>query len=295
MPSQNVRTTLLPTPCTTTVAPTPSKSVVEVSDSPVKSSPEMWRPSLLLYHCDRRILESKTDWLNDRIIQAAQMLLQRQSEDIYGWNHPLCSQRNALFPPIPRNSKFIQLMNINGNHWICVSNVAQSDTLRNCARVYDSTLETINAETKKAICSLLKPKEDVFHFDLADVQKQSNSSDCGLFAVAFATELVYGGSPCSCIFDVTVLRSHLLECLEKGFLTSFPSKAKRVGFGKIVKWSSRDAINCTCRMVEDSLRPMIQCRSCKKLFHFDCADIVSCDSVNRANWMCDICKHVFLH
>ncbi len=69
-------------------------------------------------------------------------------------------------------------MNINGNHWICVSNVAQSDTLRNCARVYDSTLETINAETKKAICSLLKPKEDVFHFDLTGSTFKSSADTC---------------------------------------------------------------------------------------------------------------------
>ncbi len=113
-------------------------------------------------------------------------------------------------------------MNIHGNHWICVSNVTQNDMLQECARIYDSALDTISFEVKKATCSILKPKENVFCFDLANVQQQLNSWDCGLFSVAYTTELVHGQSPCNAIFDVSLLRSHLLECFGKGTLTRFP-------------------------------------------------------------------------
>ena len=37
-----------------------------------------------------------------------------------------------------------------------------------------------------------------FTFDIANTQHQTNSSDCGLFAIAFATELVHSQSPVLC-------------------------------------------------------------------------------------------------
>ena len=115
-----------------------------------------------------------------------------------------CSRRETLFPPIPVNSKFNQLMNIHDNHWICVSNVIKQDCLRNCVRDYDSALESMSLDTKKAVCSLFRPKENIFHFDFVNVPQQPNFWDCGLFAVTFAIELVYGKSPscCACLMSI---------------------------------------------------------------------------------------------
>ena len=43
-----------------------------------------------------------------------------------------------------------------------------------------------------------------------NVQWQSGSSDCGLFAVAFATAICAGCDPASSVFDQTSMRQHLL-------------------------------------------------------------------------------------
>eukprot|EP00731_Ephydatia_muelleri_P007459 Em0003g1707a len=51
----------------------------------------------------------------------------------------------------------------------------------------------------------------------------TNSSDCGLYAIAYATGLCCGEEVCSRKYDMMVMRQHLLKCLESGRMTAFPS------------------------------------------------------------------------
>ena len=55
------------------------------------------------------------------------------------------------------------------------------------------------------------------------VQQQLNGSDCGVFAVAFSTSLVYGFDPQDYTFDIPIMRRHLCQCLRMGELTMFPT------------------------------------------------------------------------
>ena len=70
----------------------------------------------------------------------------------------------------------------------------------------------------------------LFHFDIMNVQHQTNLSDCGLFAIAFTTELAHGQSPLLCDFNTSLMRSHLLTCLEDGVLRKFPLRREAVPF-----------------------------------------------------------------
>ena len=54
------------------------------------------------------------------------------------------------------------------------------------------------------------------------VQRQQNGYNCGLFAVAFAAEILGSKSPIDAVFNVPQLRDHLIYCLESGTLTPFP-------------------------------------------------------------------------
>ena len=95
-------------------------------------------------------------------------------------------------------------------------------------------------------------------------QSQPNGSDCGLFA----TELIHGNYPSRCHFDVSSLGGHLLDCLEKGNLSRFKStKTRRITLGNVIKQSITEKIYCVCRMVNDKLRPMIECDLCQNWFH----------------------------
>ena len=47
------------------------------------------------------------------------------------------------------------------------------------------------------------------------VQQQTNDSDCGVFAVAFAVSLALGRNPKHVTFDTPRMRPHLAACLKK--------------------------------------------------------------------------------
>jgi hypothetical protein len=59
-------------------------------------------------------------------------------------------------------------------------------------------------------------------FKIMNCQKQEGGTDCGLFAIANAVEVVAGKNPENVIFDQTAMRQHLKSCFEIGKLEPFP-------------------------------------------------------------------------
>ena len=59
------------------------------------------------------------------------------------------------------------------------------------------------------------------HFLL--LQKQTNMSDCGAFAIAFAMAICNRQRPELLCFDITKMRRHLYNCLEDGLMRHFPA------------------------------------------------------------------------
>ena len=122
--------------------------------------------------------------------------------------------------------------------------------------IYDSsTPARIPLAVKWAVCSIMQPPTDIIHFDLVNVHPQPNSNDCGLFAVAFATELVHGRDPSLCHFNTSAMRQHLVGCLSEGHLSRFPlKKRRRIPLGSKVKKSVQEHIYCTCRTIKDKMQ-----------------------------------------
>ena len=54
-----------------------------------------------------------------------------------------------------------------------------------------------------------------------NIQKQQGFKDCGLFAIANATSICYGDDPMALVYEQHGMRQHLLNCLEKGEMTTF--------------------------------------------------------------------------
>ena len=269
-----------------------SPSPILVSDSPSKSDPTLWIPHLGLYHSDKQVLQSSDKWLTDNIIYAAQILLKNQSKQIYGWMDTQCSKRKELFPAIPPNSHFIQILHVNGSHWICVSNVnaIELDTVM----VYDSGCPShVPVTIQMAVCSILRPQSDMMNFDIVNVQCQPNGSDCGLFAIAFATELVHDQDPALCHFDTTCLRQHLLNSFDRDQLDRFPLlHTRRIPLGRKLKKSQKEKIYCICRTVNDVTRSMIQCSQCGRWYHHDCEDLDI--EANNKIYTCSLCQATLL-
>ena len=53
-----------------------------------------------------------------------------------------------------------------------------------------------------------------FKVNVMSVQQQPNAIDCGLFAIAFATDLLYGNSPSNVSYEHEKMRQHLFICLQ---------------------------------------------------------------------------------
>lgn len=284
---------VLPTPGQSQVEP-PDKAIV-ISSSPVKSDPNLWIPQLGLFFHDKAVLES-VQWLNDNIIFAAQSLLHKQTKGkVFGWQSTQCQKREGLFHPIPSRSSFVQLLHVAASHWVVASNIDirggyYSDTV--C--IYDSERSlSISSSTKRIICSFVKVVSDAIRFDLINVQGQPNSYDCGVFALACATELAHGTDPVLCRWDGERMRQHLIQCLESGYLTHFPTLGKRrVPLGMRVRKSIVEDIYCVCRMPNDLTRAMIKCKNCKKWYHNDCMSLDLDKTYSETKWVCSVCEDI---
>ena len=62
-------------------------------------------------------------------------------------------------------------------------------------RVYDSLYKTLSKETVYLIASMVHVPSSDLHTVMMDVEKQSNGSDCGVLAIAYAFDICSGMDP----------------------------------------------------------------------------------------------------
>jgi len=84
---------------------------------------------LTMYH--KAILASPKSWLDDLIITAAQYMLKQQHPSIDGFQPPALSQNFSMIPP---QEQFVQIINVNKNHWIALSTVGCQKA---CIKIFD--------------------------------------------------------------------------------------------------------------------------------------------------------------
>ena len=88
---------------------------------------------------------------------------------------------------------FVQILHVSGNHWLTVSNIGCKPAHVN---VYDSLLTGyLDTHAKQQIASILFTDEPDITASFQNVQEQRGHSDCGVFALAFATSLCTGEDP----------------------------------------------------------------------------------------------------
>ena len=235
----------------------------------------------LLEEDKKRLLSGS--WLNCRLIEAAQLLLKEQYPHIQGLQSPLYGE-SKRFRVV--EGDYIQVLNIRKSHWVCVSNVGHGN---DDVSMYDSAFTNLCLDTKRQVCSLLKPTCDRLHFNIMNVQRQTNSSDCGLFAIANATELALGKDPQLSVWDTSQMRSHLFTCFVNGKMVSFPLKRQRREL--TCKKEFVVSICRTCQMPNRDAKNdlMIQCDGCDKWFHYVCMGLDSSSDMSEIEWYCYNC------
>ena len=129
-----------------------------------------------------------------------------------------------------QQGEFVQVLNILGNHWLTVLTVGCQPGSVN---IYDSIRSiSVPTRTKEQISTIMFAQQKAITLVFQPVQSQHGSSDCGLFALAFATSLCYQENPVEINYTQHKLRSHLLDCFTRGRMSPFPRSSR---MRKIVK------------------------------------------------------------
>ena len=157
------------------------------------------------------VLQHHTEWLDDRIISHAQELIERKYKDTDGLQDPVLQ----CFATV--DGKFVQVLNVNNNHWICVAGNKNNE-------VYDSMGGNSSQDTVHVIARMVNFEDEEFMVKLMPVQHRTNGNDCGLFVLAFATDFAEGIDPSERYYDEKAFRNHLLQCFTKNEVNQFPQE-----------------------------------------------------------------------
>ena len=131
-----------------------------------------------------KILQHPTEWLDDKIINHAQEIIKRKYKDTDGLQDPVLRRFATV------DGKFVQVLHMNNNHWICVAGNKSYEV-----SVYDSMGGNLGKDTVHVIARVVRCQDEVLMVKIMPVQHQTNGNDCGLFAFAFATDFAEGIDP----------------------------------------------------------------------------------------------------
>ena len=181
------------------------------------------------------------------------------------------------------SGKFIQIINSSGCHWVTISSVGCP---KGHIQWFDSLHMQSSTDTKRVIAYIILYKGDEITVDVCNVVKQAGASDCGFFALAYATAVCHGLDPTALCFDQRKLRQHVVDCIENKFVTPFPVTREH-SQRKPVLFSLAFKIYCVCRLPDDGSK-MVACSKCSKWFHLQCTTITTEEELEQ-DWFCSKC------
>ena len=117
------------------------------------------------------------------------------------------------------DGKFVRVLHVHNNHRICVA-----CNKNNEVSVYDSMGGHFSKDMVHVIAGIVKCKEEELMVKLMPVQHQANRNDCGLFALAVATNFAEGIDPSERYYDEKALTSYLLQCFKNNEINQFPQE-----------------------------------------------------------------------
>ena len=127
------------------------------------------------------------------------------------------------------------------SHWVCLSSIATSPRT---VKVYDSLYQNVSTVAIDHSCCMLLYTGSTVTFSNEREQKQIKLNDCGLFALAFATDLCYGLDPTVQSYDQDNMHKHYINCLDShNDMVPFSRTSRRVPYHAINK---RKAVTTYC-------------------------------------------------
>ena len=236
---------------------------------------------------------SSKDWLSDETINCSQGFLYNRFPLTKGFED---TSLGILKQYSIQKNGFIQIIH-DKNHWVTIH--ADPETDESTVYLYDSLQKAkVSDSIVKQLCEIRKCSQSMLNIVSIPVQQQLNACDCGVFAVAFATDLAYDKDPAVQHYDTHKIRTHLLHSLQSRLITPFPTTNKRTKRGR--KTDNSIKLYCICQMPYFKSDPdndkglfMICCSVCEEWYHKKCESIHSLifkDETKAKNWRCRRCK-----
>ena len=157
-----------------------------------------------------KILLLSGEELTDMHINAAQKLLLYQFPTYQGLYNTLVQQCIRFWV-----NNYIQIWHYCQCHWIIVSSIGCKAGEVN---VYDSLYSDLDEVTKRRLMRVFGLSKITVHF--SNVREQIGMVDCGLFAIAFATNLAFSHDVFE--FQQEKLRPPFKVCFEQKYMSTFP-------------------------------------------------------------------------
>ena len=233
----------------------------------------------LIFNKEERDTIMNKHMLSDEAINLAQNLLKAQFPEITGFQDTVVGKTQS-YDIIRKEENFIQLLHAGSLHWVCVANTASNKHDNGECQLFDSLSNgTVSPDVAQQIAAFLMCDLPEILVEIKPVQQQTNSVDCGLFAIAFAASLAFGEDPTTVVYDTERLRPHLVKCLDNNAMKTFPKLYGKRMLRYQLKLSTIE-LYCICRMPynEKSNRyedQMVECFQCLSWFHVSCENIPS--------------------
>ena len=205
-----------------------------------------------------KVLLNETSWLTCTVIDAAQHLLKVLADDKFSGFQSVTVGVSMQFEIQER-----EFIHCDSGHWLTISTIGCNPSE---VFMYDSLYSGASECVQCQIATLLASSSSHITLKFVDVQMQSGTYDCGLFAVAFATALVFGCNPGQYFFNQRSMRKHLWSCLQNQKMSMFPTTKERRRKQNI-KTTQQISLHCFCRLPDLSGIPMIECSRCKTWYH----------------------------
>ena len=148
-------------------------------------------------------------------INFAQSTLRHQFPGIEGLGQTLLQEK----PTAQKIHKGVQIIFDRGNHWIVASNIHGGGV-----KVYDSIYSSLDLKTLRVVNNLFNTTTGTMDISMADMQRQEGANDCGVFAIAVVTAVLFGEDPSCLCFEQSAMWSHLVHCFNKQCFEMFSVK-----------------------------------------------------------------------
>lgn len=220
--------------------------------------------------------------LSGDVINASQRLLAQQFPTVNGLQTSYFNAHRSF-----RRSNGVQIHYNSEYHWVTSSTIGAPKKC--CARVFDSKWNgRLSSQLEVQLAGGEREKSGTLHVEISPVHQQYGVVDCGVFAIAFATDLCHELDPVAAAYDQRKMREHLIACLERMTFQPFPQVKTNVRISARVFKTIK--VYCTCRLPEKFDSQMVECERCFEWFHYCCVGISNSNSKQTSHWLCTLCQ-----